>query len=79
MIDGYTIIDNWTSHRSTEDSAVISLDKGWHKIAIEYNDIGFDATVKLLWSSPLIEKQVIASDHLSFYDPNNFNLNFDIN
>jgi len=75
MVDGYTIIDNWTSHRSTEDGAVIYLDKGWHKIAIEYNDIGFDATVKLLWSSTLIEKQVIPSDHFSFYDPNDSDLN----
>ena len=66
MIDGYTIIDNWTSHRSTENSAIIYLDKGWHKIVIEYNDIGFDATVKLLWSSFSRKQDVVPSDHLSF-------------
>ena len=72
-IDGYTIIDNWVPHRLTEDRVVICLDKGWHKIKIEYNDTGYDAIITLLWSSPFMKKEVVPSSHLSFYDPQNIN------
>lgn len=66
MIDGYAIINNWTRHRSTEDSAVIHMEKGWHKISIDYNDIGYDAVVRLLWMPPHKNKEVVPSTHLSF-------------
>jgi len=68
IIDEHTIIDNWKPHRETEDSAAIYMDRGWHRITVEYNDIGFDAIIKLLWSTPSMNRTVVPSDHLSFYD-----------
>jgi len=68
IIDEHTIIDNWKPHRETEDSAAIYMDRGWHRITIEYNDIGFDAIIKLLWSTPSMNRTVVPSDRLSFYD-----------
>lgn len=65
-IDGYIVIDNWTKHSATEDKSEISMKKGWHKISIEYNDVGKSARIKLLWSSSSINKSLVPSTHLSF-------------
>ncbi|MEJ1644141.1 hypothetical protein SMA60_28380, partial [Escherichia coli] len=63
---GYIVIDNWTKHSATEDKSEISMKKGWHKISIEYNDVGKSARIKLLWSSSSINKSLVPSTHLSF-------------
>ncbi len=68
MMDGRTIIENWTQHYPTENSKVIQLAPGWHRTTVEYNDTGGGATIKLLWSSPSMQKAVVPSDHLSFYE-----------
>ena len=65
-IDGYIVIDNWTKHSAKEDKSEISMKKGWHKISIEYNDVGKSARIKLLWSSSSINKSLVPSTHLSF-------------
>lgn len=70
-IDGYAIIDNWTSHSSTEDKAPVHLIEGWHRIAVEYNDIGYDAIVRLSWNANSIPKTVVPPSHLSFFNPDN--------
>ena len=68
-IDGYTIIDNWVPHRLTEDSVVICLDKGWHKIVIEYNDIGFGRNSKAIMEFFIHEKRGSTFEPSQFLRP----------
>ena len=67
MLDGRTILENWTSHYPTENSKQIKLEPGWHRTTVEYNDTGGGAVIKLSWSSRSMPKAIVPSDHLSFY------------
>jgi len=59
------LINNWTDHSSTEDSATIALTANFrYNIKLEYYDNTFSSTIRLSWSSPSQPKQVVPQDRL---------------
>lgn len=50
-VDGVRIIDNWTVHPETVDTATIPLDEGLHTIRVEYFENTGLARVSLDWES----------------------------
>lgn len=52
VIDGVTIIDNWTSHTVTSNYSSATLTTGLHDIEVEYYDDLGDGVAKILWRPP---------------------------
>jgi hypothetical protein len=48
-IDGNNVINDWTDHGPTDDSAAVSLTAGSHSITMEYYENGGGATARLSW------------------------------
>lgn len=64
-VDGKLLIDNWTTHPVTEDSAQIVLKAGHrYTLKMEYFQANAGAEAMLLWSSPSQSKEVIPSEQL---------------
>lgn len=63
-IDDELLIDDWNLHGVEERSAKKQLTKGWHKICLDYLQLGGDAVIKLLWRQPDSEKVLIPSESL---------------
>jgi hypothetical protein len=64
-MDGRKIINDWTSHGSTIDSASVSLIGGQkYKIRMEYYQGAYDAVASLGWISPSTPRQIIPSGAL---------------
>jgi glucose/arabinose dehydrogenase len=60
------LIDNWVDQSATERSATLALTAGQaYPVRLEYYENGVDATMRLLWSSPSVPKQVIPQARLS--------------
>lgn len=68
-LDNDPVIENWSPHLATEDRAEVYLGSGWHRIVLEYNEIGHGALVRLLWRTPTRSKSPVPPDHLSFSSP----------
>ncbi|MFE0105897.1 alpha-L-fucosidase [Streptomyces sp. NPDC059009] len=59
-IDGKLVIDSWSPHEPKTDKAQIALTAGKrHAIKVEYAEQTGEAHMKLLWSSPGQEQQVV--------------------
>jgi len=68
-IDGQLLIDNWTLHGPTEDSATIDLPAGeWVDLRLEYFEYNVGATIQLSWSSPSTLAEIVPQDHLRRLD-----------
>lgn len=68
-IDGQLAIDAWTPHAPRVDKAQVALTAGHrHSIRIEYAEQTGEAHMKLLWSSPGQEQQVVPREQL-YPDP----------
>ncbi|MBU1420641.1 MAG: hypothetical protein KKD01_00470 [Proteobacteria bacterium] len=52
VIDGVTVIDNWTSHTVTTNYISATLTTGLHDIQVEYYDDSGDAVATILWRPP---------------------------
>ncbi|NOY61680.1 MAG: hypothetical protein GXP10_00765 [Gammaproteobacteria bacterium] len=64
-VDDQLLIDNWTNHAVTEDSATIALLAGQkYTVKLEYFDNTRLATMGLLWSSPSQAKEIIPQSRL---------------
>jgi hypothetical protein len=64
-VNGQLLINNWTDHPPTENSATFSLVAGQKvDLKMEYYENGGGAVAKLLWSSPSTPKQVIPQGRL---------------
>src|SRR5262249_31378718 len=64
-VNSQLLIDNWTDHAPTENSATIALVAGQkYDIKMEYYENGGGAVAKLLWSSPSTAKQAIPTSQL---------------
>jgi len=64
-IDDKLIINDWKPHPEEEHSAKIRLEKGYHKIKIEYFEATIFASIKLMWKIPGTDKRkVISSSYL---------------
>jgi hypothetical protein len=65
-VDEKLLINNWTVHSPTENSATISLQAGKsYAIKLEYFENRGGAVAKLIWSSPSQGKQIIPAARLS--------------
>ncbi|MFW6691103.1 alpha-L-fucosidase [Streptomyces sp. MAR4 CNX-425] len=59
-IDGELVIDNWTPHTVSVDKGQVELTAGTrHAIRVEYVEQTGDAHMKLLWSSPGQDQQIV--------------------
>jgi fibronectin type 3 domain-containing protein len=64
-VNGQLLIDNWTDHSPTENSATIALVAGQkYDIKMEYYEDGGGATAQLLWSSASSAKQAVPTSQL---------------
>lgn len=64
-VDDKLIIDNWTNHNPTKDSAEITLKAGKkYNIKMDYFENSGRATIKLFWSSTSQQKQIIPTEAL---------------
>jgi hypothetical protein len=64
-INGQLLIDNWTDHGSTENTASITLSAGQkYDLKLEYYEATGGAVSRLLWSSNCEAKQPIPSSQL---------------
>jgi hypothetical protein len=52
VIDGTSVIDNWTSHTVTTNYGAIALTAGQHDTQVEYYDDTGDGVAKILWRPP---------------------------
>ena len=64
-VNGVPLIDNWTVHAATTDTATIALTAGqWTSVVMElYENTGV-AVARLEWSSPSRARQVVPSNRL---------------
>ncbi|MCM8767834.1 MAG: PA14 domain-containing protein [Candidatus Omnitrophica bacterium] len=58
-IDDKIVINNWTTHAPKEDIGEIELNKGWHKILIEYFQGRGGCLLEVYYSSSDFEKKTI--------------------
>ena len=59
------LIDNWTNHGATENSATIQLTAGsTYDIRLEFYENTGGATMQLSWSSPSTPKQIVPQSQL---------------
>lgn len=64
-IDGKLVIDSWTPHEPKIDKAQVKLTAGTrHSIRIDYAENTGEAHMKLLWSSPGQEQQIVPATQL---------------
>jgi len=66
-VGGKKVIDNWNDHAPRWDSGKVMLEKGYHKIRLDFYEHGGGATIKLFWSSDSMSREVISSANL-FHD-----------
>ena len=68
-IDSQLIIDNWTDHGPTDNSASVALTSGQIvDLRMEYYENGGGAVAELDWSTPSIARQAIPSTQLHLLD-----------
>ncbi|MEU8954809.1 alpha-L-fucosidase [Streptomyces sp. NPDC048518] len=64
-IDGKLVIDSWTPHEPKIDKAQVKLTAGKrHAVRVEYAEQTGEAHLRLLWSSPGQEQQIIPRSQL---------------
>jgi hypothetical protein len=68
-IDDMLVIDNWTTHAVTENSATVSLTSGWHAIRLEYFQQAGIAEMTLAFQGPGQPKAIIPQAKLRTTDP----------
>lgn len=65
-ISGKLVIDNWTNHSWTDDSAAVKFEAGQaYDIKVEYYDAGLSALAILRWSSPSTSLSVVPASAFS--------------
>jgi len=64
-VNGTRIVNNWTNHRTIENSGTIALTAGQrYDIQMDYYENTGSATARLLWSGPSVAKAVVPSSRL---------------
>lgn len=65
LIEGETIVDNWTNHGPTDDSGTITLEAGKrYDINLDYYENTGGATIRLSWQPPGQSRTVVPSTSL---------------
>jgi len=66
LVDGVPLIDNWTSHLSTEDVGSIDLTaREWYPIRLEFYENTGDSVIQLSYSSSNVPRLIIPTTHLA--------------
>jgi hypothetical protein len=68
-IDDVLVIDNWTTHVVTENSATLTLSAGWHSIRLEYFQQNGAAAITLSFQGPGQVKSIIPQSKLNTANP----------
>ncbi|MGL6097781.1 MAG: DUF5060 domain-containing protein, partial [Fimbriiglobus sp.] len=68
-IDGNLVINNWTQHTVTEDTATVNLSAGWHAIRLEHYQQNGTVAISLSFAGPGQPKTIIPSTRLSTVNP----------
>lgn len=64
-VGGQKLIDNWTDHGATENSATITLQANrQYDLRLEFYENGGAALIQLSWSSPSQPKQIVPKERL---------------
>lgn len=64
-LDGRPLINNWTDHGTTDDTATVSLIAGQvYRLKMDYYEKGGSAVAQLSWQSPSIARQIIPAGPL---------------
>jgi glucose/arabinose dehydrogenase len=64
-VNGELIINNWSNHEATEDSATITLEANQrYALQLEYYDRSGTALIKLMWASANQPKEIIPPEQL---------------
>ncbi|MGF1577974.1 MAG: PA14 domain-containing protein [Gemmataceae bacterium] len=58
------IIDHWDQHKSTRDDGQVTLEAGWHPIRLEYFQQNGTTDMRLLFSGPGQNEEIIPETHL---------------
>lgn len=65
-VDGWSVVDNWSDHRLTENKGTVDLVGGRrHFLEMWWYDRNGDAVAELLWESPRTPKQIVPQAALS--------------
>jgi len=60
FLDDVLLIDNWGEHAARTMAASASLAAGFHRIKLEYFDVGWGAILRLEWRKPGSGKVIVA-------------------
>jgi hypothetical protein len=64
-LDGRPLINNWTNHGSTDDTATVQLVAGqFYRLVMDYYENTGSAVAQLSWQSPSISRQIIPAGPL---------------
>jgi hypothetical protein len=64
-LDDRRLINNWTNHGSTDDTATVNLNAGqFYRLVMEYYENTGSAVAQLSWQSPSISRQIIPAGPL---------------
>ncbi|MFP4055698.1 MAG: PA14 domain-containing protein [Candidatus Brocadiia bacterium] len=64
-VDGKLIVDEWEGYHKGEYKGTAALQAGKRVlIKLEYWESGHDAWIRLAWSGPDVEKQIVPTEHL---------------
>jgi len=64
-LDGRPLINNWTNHGTTDDTASVALLGGQvYRLQMEWYEQGGGAVAQLSWQSPSIDRQIIPAGPL---------------
>lgn len=77
LIEGETVIDNWTDHAPTNDSGTITLEAGKrYDINLDYYENGGGAVIQLYWQPPGQTQTIIPSDNLFYSGGTDYSTTF---
>ncbi len=63
-VNGVQLVNNWTNHAATENSATLSLQPGWYPIQLEHYQAGGIVAMQLSFAGPGQAKGIIPATHL---------------
>jgi len=67
FVDGRQVIDNWTDHGPTDDSAIVTLEAGKrYDVQLDFYENGGGAVARLHWSHPGQARQAVPPSSLFF-------------
>ena len=66
FIDSEELIENEANHGAVEETGMIALKKGFHKIKVRYFQCGGGKTLKVSWDGPYFSKKEIKESDLYF-------------